>query len=338
MTINHNRIRGKKIFIALLSAILAFMLVIKAASINVYANEHTVDYYEGHRLWIEFLESVRQIPSVEGWYIRIGGVNDGINEPDNYGIQLRHRNLFVNTFNYGSIDDWNNINLFERYIMTYTYLQPMRQIFNNIERPDVFNSLQNQNNFFDSPDNISYFLSSWYLWFSDTSHFFTMLELHGAPNALQAYENLMRWQYNHIMTTGTGFNFATGLINTTLFQPNIESVEVIPPPLEWFGFGATHAFGGGDGYIGQNDNDYDPEDLDISDEVLDGLLGVLDGATDVMDTVEGVLGGLVNTETDRGIWDNIVGFFRNNVIILSILATLLIASGVFILVIKKRMK
>jgi len=316
----YSKSRMGRIALIFLSIVL---IGLKLFSVDIHASQRSVDYYEGHRLWVEFLDSIEHVRGVDGWYNN----QAGLNVATNWGLQLMPRTFFIEHLGYGGEDDWDSLDLFDRYIWTNIYIQPLLQIYYNLDPLIMLAMGGFISNFFESYDGLPSFINE-----VGTTHFYHILENLGTQNAVVAYENLMIWQYHHIMATGTVFDFTTGLKNTVFFQPNITPIEVTPPHPSLFGFNI-----GTDNSTDPIDLDqYDIDDIEIPDEVLDGILGVLDGTADAMGTVGNAIGGLINTDTDRGIWDNFLAFFGNNIIILSILGVLLVALGMFIIIRKRR--
>jgi len=337
MVMKFSKSRAGRIALVLLSVVL---IGLKLFGADVYANERSVDYYEGHRLWVEFLDRVEGVRDVEGWYNNAAGANN-FNEG---GHQLTPRTFFTERLGYGNEDVWNNLDLFDRFIWTNVYIEPLLQVYYNANPLLVMVMGSFHRDFFENYEGLSPFLNE-----VGTTHFHHILQSLAAPSAITAYENLMTWQYHHIMATGTAFDFVMGrqaqrgelsldiltgqrTENTELFHPNIVPVEVIPPHPSLFGF--RNDAGNDAGFV--DTDQYDPDDVEIPDEVLDGMLGILDGAADAMDNVGNAIGGLINTETDRGIWDNFLAFFGNNIIILIILGVLLLSLGAFVVIKKKR--
>jgi len=302
-------------FITLLAAV--FLLGAGLFSTELQANERTVDYMEGHALWVDFLDAVSHIEHVEEWYINSFGSHIF---QDGYLIQMVPRNFFTNFLSYGNLNEWYDIPLFQRFIWYNVFVQPASRIRSNTD-PELA-SIRNQ--LFTGEGNLQGFLVG--LQSVGSFSFRNMLDNFGVDGATQIFDDLMTWQFNHIMATGAAFDFTTGLKNTVFLQPNIEPIEVEPPHRALFGFNPTRDVA-----------DLDPDDVDIPDDALDGVLGVLDGAGNVMDAVGDAFASLAQTDPNRGIWDDILGFFGDYIITLIILGVLLVALAVVVLIRRSRM-
>lgn len=100
----------------------------------------------------------------------------------------------------GTIEEWENLSFFERYLLSETYLQPANRVqgINNVES-----------------------FRSFRLSFPSIS------ELRNHPEALAAFDELLEWQFNYMQANHTAFNFLTG---RTLREYQIERGFIPPPP------------------------------------------------------------------------------------------------------------
>jgi len=236
-------------------------------------------YAEAAILWARFVDSVSHLEGNNAYtnLFRGGGELTGNRRGEHYA------DITGNT-----LDDWNAMPLFERFLWYDGYVRTA-SLFYNVDFDLPFSSFSDYRMRF--------------------THTFNGLRRH--PVAYEAFEDLLRWQYDYILANHTVYNFITGV---TLRQQMIGESSFMPNPNTI------------------NRESFNNEEILFDEELDEALAEFLDELLNIMPEVNTPP---LQSDESRGIWDNTIESLRGIWFTL-IIAFLFGAAFVIFIVYKKR--